>query len=410
MAPMLTAIAIRALKPAAKPYKVADGKGLYILVQPSGALLWRFKFRFRGIEKKLSLGRFPDVSLQDARKLRDEARDKIESGSDPAAERKLAELAARKAAANTFKLVADEYIEKMERECKSPATLKKARWFCDLLDRDIGHRPISEVSPHELLAAIKRIERKGHHETAQRLRAFAGRVFRYAIATLRADRNPADVLRGALTVPQVRHHSAILDPTLVGKLLRAIDGYEGRVETRLALQLAPHVFVRPGELRTAEWSEVDLEASLWRIPGEKMKMKEPHVVPLSKQSAELFRQLRDLGNPGPFVFPALHTSKRSMCENTLNTALRRMGYDNDEMTSHGFRAIASTFLNESGLWHPDAIERALAHRERSAVRAAYHRGTHWSERVRMAQWWSDHLDFLRDGAEIIRPDFAARAG
>lgn len=404
---MLTVIAIRALKPKAKPFKVADEKGLFILVQPSGALLWRVKFRFRGIEKKLSLGRFPEVSLQDARKLRDEARAKVADGVDPVAERRQAEIEAKTSAANTFTLVADEYIEKMERERKSAATLKKARWFRDLLDRDIGHRPVAEVTPHELLAAIRRIERKGHHETAQRLRAFSGRIFRYAIASLRAERNPADVLRGALTVPQVKHHSALLEPQQVGELLRAINGYEGRVETRIALQLAPHVFFRPGELRTAEWSEIDFEKAVWRIPGEKMKMREPHVAPLSTQSIALLTQLRELGNRGSFLFPALHTSSRSMCENTLNTALRRLGYGSDEMTSHGFRAIASTLLNESGLWHPDAIERALAHRDRDQVRAAYHRGTHWSERVRMAQWWSDHLDFLRDGAEIVRPDFAA---
>ena len=407
---MLTVIEIRALKPAAKPYKVADGKGLYLLVQPSGALLWRVKFRFRGIEKKLSLGRFPDVSLLGARKQRDEAREKLAVGVDPVAERRQAELDARIAESTTFSIVADEFIDKMAREHKSAATLKKARWFRDLLDRDIGHRPVADVSAHELLAAIKKVERKGYHETAQRLRAFAGRVFRYAIATLRADRNPADVLRGALTVPQVTHHAAILEPKRIGELLRAIDGYEGRAETRLALQLAPHVFVRPGELRSAEWSELDLEKSLWRIPGEKMKMKEPHVIPLSKQAVALFTTVRERGSAGIFVFPALHTSKRPMCENTLNTALRRMGYKSDEMTSHGFRAIASTLLNESGLWHPDAIERALAHRERSAVRAAYHRGTHWSERVRMAQWWSDHLDYLRDGAVIVRPDFTSRAG
>jgi integrase len=262
----------------------------------------------------------------------------------------------------------------------------------DLLEKDIGHRPVSEITPHELLAALKRVERRGHHEAAQRLRAFSGTIFRYAISTLRAERNPSDVLRGALTVPQVKHHAAILEPAKVGELLRAIDGYSGRPETRIALQLLPHVFVRPGELRKAEWDEFDFDAAVWRIPATKMKMGQPHVVPLSKQSIAMLEGLRDGGNHGTYLFPAPHTSKQPICENTLNVALRRLGYGGDEMTSHGFRAIASTLLNESGRWHPDAIERALAHRDRDNVRAAYHRGTHWDERVRMAERWSDHLD------------------
>lgn len=405
---MLTVVEIRALKPRAKPYKVADGKGLLLLVQPSGSLLWRFKYRFRGIEKKLSFGRFPDVSLQEARAFRDEAREKIEQGIDPAAEKRQAIVEAALTAANTFRLIADEYIDKMEAERKAASTLKKARWFRDLLEPDIGHRPISEITPHELLAALKRVERRGHHETAQRLRAFSGRLFRYAIATLRADRNPADVLRGALIAPQVTHHAAILEPKKVGELMRAIEGYSGRPETKIALEVLPHVFVRPGELRKAEWSEFDFDTAVWRIPAVKMKMGQPHVVPLSKQSLAMFRSLREIGNSGNYLFPAPHTSKQPMCENTLNVALRRLGYGGDEMTSHGFRAIASTLLNESGRWHPDAIERALAHRDRDQVRAAYHRGSHWEERVRMAQWWSDHLDQLRDGAKVLRPKFRKR--
>jgi integrase len=400
---------IRASQPRAKPYKLADEKGLFLLIQPSGARLWRLKFRFRGVEKKMALGQYPEISLKTAREKRDEARRLLAEGVDPVASKKQAELEAAIGAANTFRTIADEYIEKMEREGKSPATLRKARWFRDLLELDIGHRPIAEITPHELLEALRKVERRGHHETAQRLRAFAGRVFRYAIVTLRAKTNPADLLRGALTAPRVKHYAAILDPAKVGELLRAIDGYEGRPETRAALRLAPHLFVRPGELRQAEWKEIDFDAAVWRIPAEKMKMAQPHVVPLSSQALALFREVRSLGNPGSYVFPAFHTSQRCMCENTLNAALRRIGYTGDEMTSHGFRATASTLLNESGLWHPDAIERALAHRDHNQVRAAYHRGAHWAERVKMAQWWSDHLDQLRDGAEVVRPEFR-RAG
>lgn len=405
---MLTAVHIKALKPAERPYKVADTGGLFLLVQPSGALLWRFRFKAHGIEKKLSLGSFPDVTLQLARKKRDEARAKLEDGVDPVEEKRQHKLEAELAARTTFRLVAEEYIQKMEREGRSPATIKKARWFLDLLP-DIAKRPISAVTPHELLDALKRVERRGHHETAQRLRAFAGRVFRYGFATLRTDRNPADILRGALTVPQVRHHAAILEPLKVGELLRAIEGYNGRIENRIALQLAPHLFLRPGELRQGKWPEIDFVGKVWRVPAERMKMKQPHVVPLSRQSLYLLQELRSIGNPSDFLFPALHTSKRSICENTLNTALRRLGYSREEMTSHGFRAMASTLLNESGLWHPDAIERALAHGEKDKVRAAYHRGTHWAERVRMAQWWSDHLDQLRIGGKVVKMPGRKRA-
>jgi len=253
---MLTVVQIRALKPAERPYKVADSDGLYLLVQPSGALLWRFRYRCCGIERKLSLGSFPDVSLVQARRKRDEAKAELDDGIDPVEEKRQRRLKAKLAAQTTFALVAGEYIEKMEREGRSPATIKKARWFLELLD-GIAKRPIAAITPHELLDVLKRVERRGHHETALRLRSFAGRVFRYGFATLRTERNPADILRGALTVPRVKHHAAIVEPKKVGDLLRAIDGYTGRPETLHALRIAPHVFLRPGELRQAKWSEID---------------------------------------------------------------------------------------------------------------------------------------------------------
>jgi integrase len=371
-------------------------------------LLWRFRYKAHGIERKLSLGSFPDVSLAHARKKRDLAQGEIEDGQDPVEEKRQRKLKAELAARTTFKLVAEEYIQKMEREGRSPATLKKARWFLELLDK-IASRPISEITPHELLDALKRVEKRGHHETAQRLRAFTGRIFRYAFATLRADRNPADILRGALISPRVKHHAALIAPLKVGELLRAIDGYDGRPETRVALQLIAHVFLRPGELRQAKWSEIDFAEKVWRIPAERMKMKQPHTVPLSRQSLYLLNELRTLRKPSEFLFPSLYSPQRAMSDGTLNVALRRMGYGSDEMTSHGFRAMASTLLNESGLWHPDAIERALAHGEKDRVRAAYHRGTHWAERVRMAQWWSDHLDQLRMRGKVLKVKFRRRA-
>lgn len=402
---MLTTIQINALKPKEKAYKVADGKGLYLLVSPSGSLLWRVKFRFHGIEKKIALGRYPDLSLKEARLKRDEAREQLAQGMDPVAVRLQAKIEAELAARTTFRVVADEFIEKMEREGKAPPTLKKTRWLRDLLDPAIGHRPVAEITAHELLKALQKLERKGHHESALRVRSFAGRIFRYAVATLRAQHNPADILRGALITPKVKHHAAILEPAKVGELLRAIDGYGGKVETRVALQLIPHVYLRPGELRKAEWAEIDFDAAVWRVPAERMKMRQMHTVPLSTQALALLKYLRSLGNPGTFLFPANKTWLKPICENTLNVGLRRLGFTSDEMTSHGFRAIASTLLNESGLWHPDAIERSLAHRERDQVRGAYHRGAHWEERVRMAQWWSNYLVKLRDGAEVLRPKF-----
>lgn len=405
---MLTVMQIRSLKPAERPYKVADADGLYLLVQPSGALLWRFRYRCCGIERKLSLGSFPDVSLPQARRKRDEAKAELDDGIDPVEEKRQRRLKAELAAQTTFGLVAEEYIQKMEREGKSPATLKKARWFLELL-AGIAKRPIASVTPHELLDVLKRVERRGHHETALRLRSFAGRVFRYGFATLRTERNPADILRGALTVPRVKHHAAIVEPKKVGELLRAIDGYQGRPETLHALRIAPHVFLRPGELRQAKWSEIDFAEKVWRVPAERMKMKQAHAVPLSRQVLYLLQDLRSLARESEFLFPALHTTKRPLSDNTLNVALRRLGFEHDEMTSHGFRAMASTLLNESGLWHPDAIERALAHGEKDKVRAAYHRGAHWAERVRMAQWWSDYLDQLRVGGKVIKGKFSKRA-
>lgn len=405
---MLTVVQLRALKPAERRYKVADVDGLYLLVQPSGALLWRFRYRCCGIERKLSLGSFPDVTLVQARRKRDEAKAELDDGIDPVEEKRQRRLKAELAAQTTFALVAEEYIQKMEREGRSSATIKKARWFLELLD-GIAKRSIAAITPHELLDVLKRVERRGHHETALRLRSFAGRVFRYGFATLRTERNPADILRGALTIPRVKHHAAIVEPKKVGDLLRAIDGYTGRPETLHALRIAPHVFLRPGELRQAKWSEIDFAEKVWRVPAERMKMKQPHAVPLSRQVLFLLQDLRSLARDSEFLFPALHTTKRCLSDNTLNVALRRLGFEHDEMTSHGFRAMASTLLNESGLWHPDAIERALAHGEKDRVRAAYHRGAHWAERVRMAQWWSDYLDQLRIGGEVVKGKFRKRA-
>jgi integrase len=258
--------------------------------------------------------------------------------------------------------------------------------------------PLADVDPQMLLAALKRLEAKGRHETAKKCRSFACRVFRYGVATGRCKSDPAQLLQGALITPKARHYAAILDPAKLGQLLRAIDAFSGSPVTMAALRIAPHVFVRPGELRHAEWSEFNLKQGIWNIPAGKMKARRPHAVPLSKQVKEILKELHAVTGRGKYVFPSAHGPSRPMSENTLNASFRRMGFEKDEITAHGLRSTASTLLNESGLWSPDAIERALAHGESNATRGAYHRGLHWDERVKMAQWWSDHLDKLRAAA------------
>jgi len=381
--------------PAKKPKKMFDERGLFLLVQPSGGKLWRLKYRYLGKEKKLSLGRYPDVSLKIARERRDEARTLLANGANPSSVK--AELANEKrdAAENTFSTIAREYIAKIEKEGRAAITIKKTRWLLSLLEPDLGNRPITEITPAELLTSLQKVESKGNLETARRMRSLSGRIFRYAVATSRGNSDPSALLLGALAAPTVTHHSAILDPAKVGELLRAIDGFSGQPLTHLALKLTPHVFVRPGELRRAEWSEFDFKQAIWTISAEKMKMRDPHVVPLSMQALELLEAASVLSAGQRYVFSSLYPGNRPMSENTINAALRRLGYSGKEMTAHGFRAMASTLLNESGKWSPDAIERALAHKDTNSVRGTYHRGSHWVERVEMAQWWSVHLDDLR---------------
>lgn len=402
----LSDAAVRSAKAKENQYKLYDDGGLFLIVKPSGGKLWRLKYRHLGREQQLSIGVFPAVSLKDARKRRDEARAQIAKGLNPSFEKKRAAAAALVGAANTFKAVAEEYIDRREREGLKDVTTTKAKWLLSLLEPGIGSRPIADIEAFELLAILKKVEQSGRHETAKRLLAFSGRVFRYAVATTRARRNVAADLQGALMSPKVKHHAAIIDPKEVGALLRAIDGFDGQPTTRWALQLAPHVFVRPGELRQAEWAEIDLEAAVWRIPAVRMKMNREHVVPLSTQAVAILRAAGEFTGGGKYVFPSIRTPRRPMSENTLNAALRRLGYTSDEMTSHGSRSTASTLLNESGKWSVDAIERALAHGDTDTVRAAYHRGAHWQERVLMAQWWSVYLDRLREGGKVIPLDRA----
>ena len=390
----LTDLAIRALDPQDKVYKRADDRGLYLEVHPTGSKLWRYKYRHQGKDKRLALGRYPEVGLAEARRKRDEARLKVVEGIDPLAERRRKKLVAAYHAANTFGDVAKEYIDKMVAEERALATITKANWLLEQLE-PIAKFPLIELKPMDVFAALKRIEARGKYETARRCRSFASRVFRYGVATGRAESDPTAVLRGALITPKPKHHGALLEPEEVGELLRAIDAYVGTGITRIAMQIAPHMMARPGELRKATWSEFDLENAVWKVPADRMKMRRPHVVPLSRQGLAMLFELHALTGPNGYVFPANHTWKRPLSENTMNQAFRRMGYTAGEITAHGLRTTASTLLNESGKWSPDAIERSLAHSDKDAVRGIYNRGRYWQERVAMHQWWSDYLDELR---------------
>ena len=400
----LTDVAIRNAKPRAKPYKMGDSHGLFVLVQPSGGRLWRLKYRFLGQEKKVALGIYPEVGLAEARNRMRQARELLALGKDPALEKKRRKLRSLVEADNTFAVIAAEFCAKRKRDGSkawAPSTAKRCEYLLSLLSGSIGPMPITGIEPIDVLEAVRRIERQGKHESARRTLQLSGAVFRYAVASARLPSDPTRDLRGALTTPSVTHYGAIIDPERVGELLRAIDGYTGQPVSRLAMQLAPHVFVRPGELRHADWEEFDLEEALWTITAAKTKMRKEHHVPLSRQAIAILGELHALTGPNGYVFPSIRSRARPMSDNTINAGLRRLGYASDEMTGHGFRAMASTLLNESGKWHPDAIERALAHGDSDRVRAAYHRGAHWDERVRMAQWWSDHLDTLRQGADIL---------
>jgi integrase len=396
----LTDIEVRHAKPGEKPYKLSDERGMYLEVTPTGAKYWRMKFRHAGKEKRLALGVYPEVGLKDAREKRDAARKLLADGIDPAAVKKARKAAAVAEATSSFEAVAREWFGKFAPGWAPTHSDKIIR----RLERDIfpwlGNRPIADISAPDLLAVLRRIENRGAIETAHRAHQNCGQILRYAIATGRAERDTSADLRGAIPPSKERHHPSLTDPKAVGELLRAINGYTGSFVTKCAMQFAPLVFVRPGELRKAEWTEINLAAAEWRIPAEKMKMRAVHIVPLSTQAAALLSELKPLTGGGRYVFPGARTVTRPMSENTVNAALRRLGYGSDDMTGHGFRSIASTLLNEQG-WNRDAIERQLAHAERDAIRAAYNYAEHMPERRKMMQAWADYLDGLANGATII---------
>ncbi|MCP1469364.1 integrase [Sphingobium sp. OAS761] len=405
---MLTYIQINAAKPRAKAWNLSDSQNLYLVIQPNGSKLWRFNYRFLDKQKKLHLGGWPTISLAEARARRDEAKKKIAEGIDPALEKKRARIAAKYAAANTFEAVAEEWLVKCERDGLAPVTVDKIRWLLAKAYPLIGSIPIAQITPHEALAVLRKVEATGAYESARRMRSVLSRVFRYGVATVRCDKDVAADLRGAIAVPKVKHFAAITRPSEVGTLLRAIDGYRGHKVTVMAMRLSPHVLLRPGELRQAVWTDIDFDEAIWFIPAERMKMRRPHRVPLSRQVIAMLKELHEHTHWWKYLFPCLGKPRKAMSENAVNQGLRKLGYTTDQMTAHGFRAMAATLLNEMGEWNPDAIERQLAHVDTNQVRRAYARGEYWDERVRMMQHWSDYLDLLRDGGKVLRPDFGRK--
>jgi integrase len=404
----LSDMKIAKAKPLAlKATTLFDGGGLFLLItskDKSGKKLWRFKYTFNGKQKMLSFGSYPEVSLADARQKRADARKQVAAGIDPGEVRK----AAKAQTQNTFEAIARERHEKF----KSGWTAGHAERTLSRLERHvfpiIGARPIAEIKAPELLAVLHRMESQGILESAHRIKSICGQIFRYAISTGRAERDPSQDLRGALPAAKQGHLAALTDPAKVAGLLRAIDTYDGSFVVKSAMQLQALFFVRPGELRHAEWSEIDLDAALWSIPAEKMKMKQAHLVPLSRKAVELLRELQPLTGHTPFVFPSHRSSQRPMSNNAILAALRRMGYDKDEMTGHGFRAMARTILDEVLHVRTDYIEHQLAHAVRDPLGRAYNRTTHLEERKKMMQLWSDYLDGLKAGAKILT--FGKRAG
>ena len=384
----LTDTDIDALLPEARSYKRADGRGLYILVVPTGSKLWRMNYRFEGKQKTLSFGAWPIVTLEEAREKCLKAKRLLKQDIDPGGVRKSIRPGRRKADPESFNAIANEFLRKRRLDGLAETTLSKKAWLLDLARDDLGPRLIAEIKPADVLAVLRSVEGRGNYETAKRLRTTIGEVFRYAVATLRAESDPTPVLRGALISPKVRHMPAITDEDEFGRLVRAIWRYEGRGGTAKALKLMALLFPRPGELRHARWSEFDFNKAVWTIPAERMKMRREHRKPLPPAALHLLIDLRGTSGPDDFVFPAMTNPERPMSENTMNGALERLGFPGAQMTPHGFRASASTLLNESGLWNPDAIEAELAHVDTKGVRSIYNRARYWTERVEMMSWWA----------------------
>ena len=397
----LTDVKVRNAKPGEKQIKLSDSDGMYLLVTPNGGKCWRLKYRFGRKEKVLAIGTYPEISLAEAREKRDAARKLLANGADPGEAKKAQKAATIAKTENSFEVVAREWHSKFS----ATWAPSHAKTILDRLKRDVfpwlGARPVGEIKAPDLLAVLRRVESRGALETAHRIKTVCGQVFRYAVATGRAERDPAADLKGALPPAKKSHLAAVTDPAEVAGLLRAIDGFKGTFIVKSALLLSPLVFVRPGELRQAEWAEIDLDREEWNIPAERMKMKEPHLVPLSTQAVEILRELQPLTGRGRYLFPSARTMTRPMSNNAILAALRRMGYERDEMSGHGFRAMARTILDEVLQVRPDFIEHQLAHAVRDPNGRAYNRTAHLAERKKMMQLWADYLDGLKEGARVI---------
>ncbi len=386
----LSEFAVKKAKPLDKPYKLSDGAGLYLHVQPNGSKLWRLKYRYLGKEKLLSFGPYPLVTIAEARKKRDEAKKLLLDNIDPGAKKKQDRLDAGAKQELTFGLLADEYLERQREKGAAPPTMKKTTWLLKSLAEPLAERPIEEITPAEVLTLLQRIEKSGRRETARRLRGTISGVFRFAIVTLRAKDDPTVPLHGALLPPIVEGRAAITDEGELGKLLSAITEYDGWPTIRAGLQFLMLTCVRPGEVRGAKREEFNLDKAVWSIPAERMKMRAPHDVPLSRQALAVIEDIWPMSEGGELVFPSVRTIHRPLSDNAFNSALRRMGYTKDEVTAHGFRVSASSILNARG-YDPDVIEAVLAHQDRNAIRRAYNRATYWVQRVQLMQEWGDLL-------------------
>lgn len=389
----LSEFAARKAKPREKPYKLTDGGGLYLHVQPGGSKLWRMKYRYHGKEKLLSFGPYPLVPIADARRKRDEAKMLLLDGTDPSAKKKQDRLADEAQERQTFGLLADEYLERQRERGAAAATISKTTWLLKDLASPLSTRPVHEITSAEILDLLRKVEKSGRRETARRLRGTIGSVFKLAIVTLRAESDPTIALHGALLPPNSQGRAAITDEQEFGKLLQAIDDYDGWPTIKAALQFLILTCVRPGEVRGATRDEFDLGKAVWRIPAERMKMRQPHDVPLSKQALSIIEDTWRLSEGGKFVFPSIRSIHRPLSENAFNSALRRMGYGKDEVTAHGFRVTASSILNSRG-YDPDVIEALLAHQDRNSIRRTYNRATYWDQRVLLMQEWANLLDKL----------------
>jgi len=390
----LTTLAIENAKPREKSYILTDGNGLHLVVNPNGSKLWRLRYRFAGKQNMLSLGAYPVIGLAAARSRRDDAHKLIADDVDPSQQKRIDQIARGVAAKTTFGAVVEEHLEILKEDRAAISTISKNRWLLQDLAAPLTKRPITAITPAEILHILQRVEKTGRRETARRLRGAIGAIFRRAITTLRATNDPTYPLRGALRPPLVQHRAAIIDERELGALMVSIDEYDGWPTVRASLQLIALTMTRPIEIRLMRRSEINWPKATWSIPAERMKMRRPHNVPLSKQALDVLRSIWDLSEGSGLVLPSVRAANKPLSEGAMIAALRRIGYTKDQVSPHGFRASASTLLNERG-FNPDVIEAALAHQDEDEIRRAYNRASYWKERVQMLQAWADLLDEFR---------------